>query len=98
TPTGLRRDLDTLRDQLVTAELDAFTHCLNQHQPARWTAHYTLADPIDRPDVARLVADPARASDPNTLATAALAAQNVLAPWVTRIDIAVGDHVVFALN
>src|SRR5438552_3485383 len=92
-PAGLRRDVDGLRDQLVTAELDALAHCLNGHQPARWTSSYTAANPIDQPDVARLVADPARAPDAATLASAALAAQNVLAPWVERIEIAVGTHV-----
>jgi hypothetical protein len=97
-PAGLRGDVESLRDQLVTTELHALTHCLDAHQPARWTSSYTLANPIDQPDVARLTADPARASDPATLTTAALATENILAPWVERIEIAVGHHVVLTLN
>jgi hypothetical protein len=62
-PPGLRGDVDGLRDQLVAAELDALTNCLDQRQPAHWTTTYTAGNSLAQPDVARLVADPQCARD-----------------------------------
>jgi hypothetical protein len=97
-PVGLRGDVDGLRDQVVQSELGSLTTCLDQGQRGRWTSTYTAGNPLGQPDVARLVADPARAPDPAGLAAAALAAHNVLAPWVETVQVAVGDQTVLVID
>ena len=97
-PAGLRADVDGLRDEIVTNELDAATECLSGDQTKLWTATYTTANGVDDPDVARLVGDPARAPDQGAIATAALVAHNHLAPWVETVEIAVGDEVVLTVD
>ena len=97
-PAGLRADVDGLRDEIVTNELDAATECLSGDQLKLWTASYTTANPVDDPDVARLTADPARAPDQGAIAAAALVAHNHLASWVETVEIAVGDQVVLTVD
>ncbi len=97
-PAGLRADVDGLRDEIVTNELDAATECLSGDQVKLWTATYTAANAVDDPDVARLTADPARAPDQGAIAAAALVAHNHLASWVEVIEIAVGDQVVLTID
>ena len=97
-PAGLRADVDGLRDEIVTNELDATTACLSGDQARLWTSSYTAANPVDAPDVALLIADPARAPDRNAIAAAALAAHNHLASWVEVIEVAVGNEVVLTID
>jgi hypothetical protein len=97
-PAGLRGDVDGLRDEIVTNELDAATECLSGDQVKLWTATYTAANPVDDPDVARLTADPARAPDQSAVAAAALVAHNHLGSWVEVIEVAVGDEVVLTID
>ena len=96
-PPGLRGPVDEARDDVVAQELDAMTDCLNGADAGRWTWHYTSANPLSDDDVATLVVDPARPPDEQTLATAALVADNDLAPWVERVDVLVGDHPALSL-
>ena len=63
-PAGLRADVDGLRDEIVTNELDAATERLSGDQVKLWTATYTAANAVDDPDVARLTADPAPRARP----------------------------------
>jgi hypothetical protein len=97
-PPGLRTLVDGLRDDAVDEELDALTRCLDGGQPRLWTYTYTAGNALDEPDVARLVADPGRAPDQRAIATAVLAAQNHLAPWVEVLEVAVGGDVVVAVD
>jgi len=97
-PAGLRGDVDGLRDEIVTSELDAATECLSGDHAKLWTATYTAANAGDDPDVARLTADPTRAPDQSAIAAAALVAHNHLASWVEVIEVAVGDEVVLTVD
>jgi hypothetical protein len=97
-PPGLRMPVDGARDDLVAAELDAVTACLDGDETGLWTAGYTAGNSLDDADVATLVADPARAPDEPALAAAALAADNHLAPWVELIELRVGDDVVLTVD
>ena len=96
-PPGLRATVDEARDDLVTQELDAVTACISDAQPDLWTSRYTKKNVLTDADVATLVADPATAPDPVALATAALVADNHLAPWVETIDVLVGDQPVLTI-
>jgi len=98
-PAGLRGDVDGLRDDIVTGELDAATECLSGDDVNLWTASYTTANGADDPDVARLIADPARAAPlQGAIVGAALVAHNHLASWVEVIEVAVGDEVVLTID
>ena len=97
-PPGLRTVTDGLRDDMVKAELDGVKGCLSGDAEGRWTAEYTAANSLDEPDVATLIADPARAPDQPSIAAAALAADNQLAPWVEAIRIMVGSDVVLLVD
>ncbi len=90
-PPGLRTSVDAARDDVVHDELDALTGCLDRDQPGLWVASYTDGNAPADDDVATLVADPARTPDQAGLATAALAADNQLAPWVETVEIRVGE-------
>jgi hypothetical protein len=90
-PPGLRTSVDAARDDVVREELDALTSCLSGDQSGLWTATYTEGNALTDDDVVTLVADPARAPDQAALATAALAADNQLAPWVEGLELRVGD-------
>jgi hypothetical protein len=96
-PGRLRDNVDRIRDDLVTTELDATASCLAGRQQVGWRVAYTGGNPPDDLDVARLTA-PDRPVPPSALATAAAAAHNQLAPWVERLEIAEGDTVVLALD
>ena len=97
-PPGLRTLADGLRDDAVTAELDAVTQCLDGDQSGLWMYRYTVDNPLEESDVATLTADPGRVPDQRALAAAALAAHNHLAPWVEAIQVTVGDDVVLVIN
>jgi hypothetical protein len=97
-PSGLRGDVDGLRDDAVHDELDGVVSCMNDAHKGAWIATYTDANPLDAPDVARFTADPANAPDQATIAAVALAAHNHLAPWVETIEIAVGADVVLSVD
>jgi hypothetical protein len=96
-PGPLRDDVDRVRDDLVTTELDAAASCLGARQDIAWRVAYTGGNAPGAPDVARLAA-PARPADPGAVATAAVAAHNQLAPWVERLDVAAGGRVVVSLD
>jgi hypothetical protein len=87
-----------VRDDVVSAELRALRSCLSRHQGWTWSAGYTADNPIDEPDTARLSLGQRDTPGPSALVTAALAADNQLAPWVEVVQIAVGDSVVLALD
>jgi hypothetical protein len=97
-PAGLRPAVDGVRDEVVTAELRALGSCLTDHQETMWSVDYTVDNPADAPDVARLSAR--RGDEPGSaaLVTAALAADNQLAAWVEVVEIAIGDAVVLELD
>src|SRR5262249_53946654 len=97
-PPGLRDLADQGRDEAVTEELGSVTACLDAGQANLWTATYTEANPLDQPDVARLVADASIAQDQRVLATAALVAQDHPAPWVETIVISNGDQVLLTID
>jgi hypothetical protein len=97
-PPGLRTQVDGLRDDIVTSELNDVAKCLSGKQTNLWVGHYTLANSLTEPDVARLIYDAPQPLDEPAIATAALAAQNQLAPWVEEIEIASGDQVVFRID
>lgn len=96
-PARLRDNLDRIRDDLVTTELDATAPCLAGRQQVAWRVAYTGGNPPGDVDVARLTA-PEGPVPPSDLATAAVAAHNQLAPWVERLEIAEGETVVLALD
>jgi hypothetical protein len=96
-PAALRDDLDRVRDDLVTTELDLAASCLATRQDIPWRVDYTGGNPPGAADVARLAA-PARPADPGAVATAAVAAHNQLAPWVERLEVAAGGTVVVAVD
>jgi hypothetical protein len=87
-PPGSRATVDRARDDVVTAELDSLASCLSMRGGTVWQPFYTVENPLDEPDVARLVAarEPAF-SPPSDLVTVLLAAHNQLAPWVEAIEV-----------
>ena len=87
-----------MRDDVVTAELRTLRSCLSRHQGWAWSAGYTANNPVDDPDVARLSLGREEMPGPSALVTAAVAADNQLAPWVELVEIAVGDSVVLELD
>jgi hypothetical protein len=97
-PAPLRPAVDGVRDDVVTAELRTLRSCLSRHQGWAWSVGYSADNPIDDPDIARLSLGRGDAPGPSALVTAALAADNQLAPWIEVIQIAVGDSVVLALD
>jgi hypothetical protein len=97
-PAPLRPAADGVRDDVVTAELRALRSCLSQHQGLDWSLSYTADSPVDDPDIASLSVGGGDSPRPSALVTAALAADNQLAPWVEVVEIAVGDSVVLALD
>ena len=96
-PSGFRPVADGVRDDLVGAELRALRSCLTEHQGIAWSVDHTTDD-VDGPDIARLAIGWDEQPRPATLVTAALAADNQLAPWVEVVEIAVGDAVVLQLD
>jgi hypothetical protein len=94
----LRPAVDGVRYDVVAAELRALRSCLTDHQEIEWSVDYTADNRIDAPDVARLSAGRGNEAGPAALVTAALAADNQLAPWVEVVEIAVGDTVVLELD
>lgn len=96
-PAPLRPTVDGVRDDVVTAELRTLRSCLSRHQGWAWSLAYTADNPIDHPDVARLSVGRGDTPGSSALVTAALAADNQLAPWVEVVEIAVGDAVVLEL-
>jgi hypothetical protein len=97
-PAFLRPVADGVRDDMVAAELRTLRSCLSQHQGWDWSAGYTAHNPADQPDVASLSLGGGDSPGPAALVTAALAADNQLAPWVEVVEIAAGDSVVLALD
>ena len=91
----LHRDRWHTRERLA-AELRAVGSCLTERQGVVWAVRYSHDNPVDAPDVARLSVRGAAA--PGVLATAAVAADNQLAPWVDVVEVAVGDTVVLAYD
>jgi hypothetical protein len=87
-PPGTRVAVDRVRDDIVTTELDSLASCLSTRGGTLWKPFYTVGNPLDEPDVARLVAgrEPSLAP-PRDLVTVLLAAHNQLAPWVEAIEI-----------
>jgi hypothetical protein len=87
-PPGTRAAVDRVRDDIVTTELDSLAECLSTQGGTLWKPFYTVENPTDEPDVARLVAgrEPSF-SPPRDLVTVILAAHNQLAPWVEAIEI-----------
>ncbi|HET9608757.1 MAG TPA: hypothetical protein VFP06_04065 [Acidimicrobiales bacterium] len=95
-PPALRGTADQVRDEVVAAELRAVGSCLTERQGVVWAVRYSHDNPVDAPDVARLsIRD---AATPGVLATAAVAADNQLAPWVEIVEIVAGDSVVLAYD
>lgn len=92
-PAGFRDDLDLVRDDIVTAELDTLAACLSARQPASWETHYTGGNPPGDEDVAHLIVagDGTEGVGAEDLVTATLAAHNQLAPWVEIIEVSAGD-------
>jgi hypothetical protein len=97
-PAPLRPTADGVRDDVVTAELQALRSCLSRQQGRDWSVGYTSGNPANDPDVARLSLGAAGSPVPSALVTAALAADNQLAPWVEMVEIAVGGSVVLSLD
>jgi hypothetical protein len=97
-PAPLRPAADGVRDDVVAAELRALRSCLSRQQGWDWSAGYTADNPVDQPDVASLSLGGGDSPGPSALVTAALAADNQLAPWVEMVEIAVGDSVVLTLD
>ena len=98
-PARLRPAVDGVRDDVVAAELRTLRSCLSEHQGTVWSVDYTADNPIDAPDVARLsLLGRGDTPEPSALVTAALAADNQLAPWVEVVEITVGDAVVLELD
>ncbi|MGH9211418.1 MAG: hypothetical protein ACRD2C_12165 [Acidimicrobiales bacterium] len=92
-PGPVRGQADRVRDDIVTAELDAVASCLSRHTDTDWRTSYSVDNPLGDPDVAHLVANrdgststPSSAT-PHGLATAILATHNLLAPWVETIEV-----------
>lgn len=96
-PTPLRPAVDGVRDDVVAAELRALRSCLTEQQGIVWSVDYST-DGLDAPDIARLAVGRGDDPGPGALVTAALAADNQLAPWVEVVEIAVGDAVVLELD
>jgi hypothetical protein len=97
-PAPLRPAAEGVRDDVVTAELRTLGSCLSGHQGWDWSVGYTTDRPVGDPDVASLSVGGGDSPGPSALVTAALAADNQLAPWVEVVEIAVGDSVVLALD
>jgi hypothetical protein len=97
-PAPLRPVADGVRDDVVAAELRTLRSCLSRHQGWDWSAGYTADNSADQPDVASLWLGGGDSPGPSALVTAALAADNQLAPWVEMVEIAVGDSVVLTLD
>jgi hypothetical protein len=96
-PTSLRSTIDGVRDDITTTELDVVASCLGERQDLGWRVAYTGANPPAAPDVARLTG-PASQTTPGIALTAAVAAQNQLAPWVEQLEIAAGDEVLLTID
>jgi hypothetical protein len=85
-PPRLRDNVDRVRDEVVTVELQAAAACLSARQGLTWRASYTARNPLADADVARLTAQDGTPA-PGHLATAAAAVHNQLAPWVEAIEL-----------
>jgi len=87
-PPGTRTAVDRVRDDVVTTELDSLASCLSKRGGTVWKPFYTVDNPLDEPDVARLLAarEPAF-SPPSDLVNVLMAAHNQLAPWVEAIEV-----------
>jgi hypothetical protein len=96
-PTRLRDNVDRVRDDLVTAELDAATGCLSARQDASWKWGYTVGNPLDQDDVASLRAG-RTIPDAAEVVTALAAVHNQLAPWVEGIEVVSGGEIVAAVD
>lgn len=96
-PARLRDNVDRVRDDLVTAELDAATGCLSGRQDASWRSGYTAGNPLDQDDVVTLRAG-RTIPDAADVVTALAAVHNQLAPWVEGIEVVSGGQVVAAVD
>jgi hypothetical protein len=97
-PAPWRPAVDGVRDDVVAAELRTLQSCLAAHQEIGWSVDYTADNPVGARDVARLSLGGGDEPDPAALVTAALAADNQLAPWVEVVEITHGDTVVLELD
>jgi hypothetical protein len=88
-PSGARDYADTVRDDIVTNELNALASCLSARTDTGWVPSYTSENDAGDPDVAKLTAVRSSSSvgAPGDLATVVLAAHNQLAPWVEVIEV-----------
>jgi len=96
-PTRLRDNVDRVRDDLVTAELDAATGCLSGRQDASWRWGYTAGNPLDQDDVASLRAG-RTIPEAAEVVTALAAVHNQLAPWVEGIEVVSDGEIVAAVD
>jgi hypothetical protein len=97
-PAQLRPAVDDLRDPIVAAELRALASCLTERQGVVWSIRYSADNPLDAPDVARLSLGQTAEPEPAALVTAMVAADNQLASWVERVELAIGDTVALAVD
>ncbi|HEX6424925.1 MAG TPA: hypothetical protein VFZ79_15685 [Acidimicrobiales bacterium] len=95
-PAGLRSTAHGVRDKVVAAELRALGACLTERHGVVWRVRHTAGNPIDELDVAQLSVR--GAAGPGMLATAAVAADNQLAPWVEVVEIMTGDTVFLSFD
>jgi hypothetical protein len=97
-PPGLRTSVNSLRDDVVRAELTAVASCMSGSQRNLFVGVYAPGKSTSDPDVAQIVVDPSRPQSQAVLAAAALAAQNQLAPWVEVLEVTSGGQVVLTVD
>ena len=96
-PAALHGTVDGIRDDIAVAEIQSASECLSGYQGVHWQAGYTRANAPGDDDAARLIADGGDPSD-DDLATAGVALQDLLAPWVDTIVVEAGGEPVLVID
>ncbi|HSH61656.1 MAG TPA: hypothetical protein VK988_18810 [Acidimicrobiales bacterium] len=97
-PSAIHEEVDGLRDDLVLGGAERVAECLYERQGVLWSASFSIANPVEDPDVVRLTSQPGEEWPPVIGTTAALALHNFLPPWVELVEIAHADGIVFAFD
>lgn len=89
-PSSFRASVDELRDEIVTAELDALGSCLGSELGTGWSGIHSEGNKAEEKDVIRLTAD----HDPSSeeIVVVVLSAHNQAAPWVEQVDLVGPDE------
>ena len=96
-PGALHGTVDGIRDDIAVAEIQSASECLSGHQGVQWRPATPAPTRRADDDAAHLIADGGDPSD-DDLATAGVALQDLLAPWVDTIVVEAGGDPVLVVD